>query len=91
MASAHGANNQLSTGTLEARDLSNRADYSASSVGISLGTGAAGLSGSGGFGQDSGHAASTTRSAIGQGTVTTDAQGQQAIALYVPIRPAGRV
>ena len=80
MASAHGANNQLSTGTLEARDLSNRADYSASSVGISLGTGAAGLNGSGGFGQDSGHAASTTRSAIGQGTVTTDAQGQQALA-----------
>ena len=88
---AEGAKNQLSTGTLTARDLANRADYSASSVGISLGTGAAGLNGSGGFGQDSGHAASTTRSAIGAATVTTDAQGQQALALYVPIRPAGRV
>jgi hypothetical protein len=66
----HDGNNRLATRTLTKSDIENRADYSASSIGINIGTGTS-LSGalapfgSGvGFGSDSGHSASTTLSGI---------------------------
>ena len=76
--------NSLTTQTLTTSNIENKAEYKANAMGVSIAagtqSGAPTLSGAG-TGSDSGHAESTTVSAISQGTVNiTDSNQQLALA-----------